>query len=59
VDGFEATKFHELCDNKGATVSLIKTTENHNFGGFTTVSWDTSGNFKEDKRSFLFSVDKL
>ena len=58
TDGFAAAKFHALCDNKGATLSLIKTTAGHTFGGYTTISWDTSEAYKNDTQSFLFSVDK-
>ena len=47
-----------MCDNKGPTLSLIKTTAGHTFGGYTTISWDSSGNYKNDTQSFLFSVDK-
>jgi hypothetical protein len=56
--GFTAAKFHSLCDNKGPTLTLIKTVAGHTFGGFTTISWDTSNAYKNDTQSFLFSVDK-
>ena len=56
--GFTAAKFHSLCDGKGPTLSLIQTTLGHIFGGFTTVSWDSSGSYKNDTQSFIFSVDK-
>jgi hypothetical protein len=59
VDGFEATKFHSLCDNKGPTLSIIKTTSGHTFGGYTKAYWESSGGYKHDTSSFLFSVDKL
>eukprot|EP01048_Picozoa_sp_COSAG05_P019622 COSAG05_NODE_3122_length_2308_cov_1.486646_1_plen_138_part_10 len=38
-DGWEATKFHECCDNKGATVVLVKTSRGHIFGGYADASW--------------------
>ena len=28
-DGFEATKFHELCDNKGPTIMISKLKDNY------------------------------
>ena len=56
--GFTGAKFHSLCDGKGPTLSLIKTVAGHIFGGFTTISWDSSGAYKNDTQSFLFSVDK-
>jgi hypothetical protein len=61
VHGFEITKFHSLCDNKGPTLSIIKTTLGHTFGGYTKTSWESpnSGIDKHDTSSFLFSVDKL
>jgi hypothetical protein len=61
VHGFEITKFHSLCDNKGPTLSIIKTTSGHTFGGYTKTSWESpnSGIWKHDTSSFLFSVDKL
>jgi hypothetical protein len=37
---------------------LIKTVAGHIFGGFTTISWDSSDAYKNDTQSFLFSVDK-
>ena len=58
VNGFSAAKFHALCDNKGPTLTLIRTIAGHIFGGFTTISWDSSASYKNDTHSFLFSVDK-
>ena len=57
-NGFEASVFHSFCDNKGPTLTLIKTNAGHTFGGFTTISWDSSNTYKNDTQSFLFSVDK-
>lgn len=47
-----------MCDNKGATLTLIKTNGGHTFGGFTTISWDSSNSYKNDIHSFLFSLDR-
>ena len=47
-----------MCDGKGPTLTVIKTTTGHIFGGYTSVSWDKSG-YKEDYNAFLFSVNKL
>ncbi len=59
-NGFAAANFHSLCDNKGPSLTLIKTLAGHTFGGFTTTNWDSSGGvYKQDYKSFLFSVDKL
>ena len=37
-DGFAALAFHSKCDNKGPTVTIVKS-GNNIFGGFTEVSW--------------------
>ena len=37
-DGFTAQAFHGICDNKGPTVTIVKS-GNNIFGGFTENSW--------------------
>ena len=37
-DGFAAATFHSKCDNKGPTVTIVRS-GNNIFGGFTEVSW--------------------
>ena len=37
-DGFAAATFHSRCDNKGPTVTIVKS-GNNVFGGFTEQSW--------------------
>ena len=37
-DGFAAAVFHSKCDNKGPTVTIVKS-GNNIFGGFTEESW--------------------
>ncbi len=56
--GFSGSKFHSLCDNKGCTLSIIKTVAGHTFGGYTSVNWESSGGNKTDYHSFVFTVDK-
>ena len=38
-DGWGASNFHSCCDNKGPTVTVVKS-GNYIFGGFTDQSWD-------------------
>ena len=40
VNTFASAKFHELCDNKGPTLTIIETTTGYIFGGYTSTSWD-------------------
>ncbi len=57
-DGFEAFKFHELCNGKPdtLTLTLIKSTTGYIFGGYTSVPWSCDGSSKEDYDSFLFTL---
>ena len=60
-DGSYPSNFHEKCDNKGPTISFIKTDDNKKFGGF--ISKDRqSGNLNQtyvkDKNAFIFSINK-
>jgi len=55
-DGFSASIFHQLCDDKGATISVIKSSEGWLFGGFTTQSWSGNGVNKADPQAFLFTL---
>ena len=62
-DGFAAEKFHKLCDDKGPTLTVVKSDNSpfapdKVFGGFTTLSWQSpslSTDFP-DKAAFLFSI---
>ena len=40
-DGFAASAFHSVCDNKGPTVTVVKSGVNI-FGGFTETSWTSN-----------------
>ncbi|GBC43116.2 BTB/POZ protein [Rhizophagus irregularis DAOM 181602=DAOM 197198] len=65
-DGFEAAKFHELCDNKGSTIMISKLKENGRLiGGYNPLSWQrystivqNNGTWQSTLDSFLFSFIK-
>ncbi|KAJ5066172.1 hypothetical protein M0811_03505 [Anaeramoeba ignava] len=38
-DGFDCKIWHNICDNKGKTLIIIKTSQNFIFGGFTQVGF--------------------
>jgi len=42
-DGFDPEDFHKKCDKKGATISIIKTSDKKVFGGYTPIPWESSG----------------
>ena len=43
-DGFKASTFHSKCDNKGPTVTIMKSGGNI-FGGFTKRAWESPSKF--------------
>ena len=50
-------EFHKYCDNVGPTLTLIKTTKNKIFGGFTPLNWNIKGSqFDESNQKFIFSL---
>ncbi|CDW81360.1 tldc domain-containing protein [Stylonychia lemnae] len=59
-DGFKAQDFHSSCDNKGPTISFIKSQHNQIFGGYTSLSWMSPNSvaFHKDNDSFLFNLTK-
>ena len=53
--GFRAKDFHSKCDGKANTLTVLKA-NGFIFGGFTTATWDSSGQYKSDSNAFLFSL---
>ncbi|XP_015778011.1 PREDICTED: fibrillin-1-like [Acropora digitifera] len=56
LHGWATATFHSLCNNKGPTVTIVKDTNNSIFGGYTSISWETSLLWKNDSKAFLFSL---
>ena len=38
LDGWAASTFHSLCDDKGPTVTIVRVGQ-YIFGGYTSISW--------------------
>ena len=55
-DGDSIDTFHNLCDNQGSTITLIESTEGFIIGGYTSLDWDKTSNWKSDNETFLFSL---
>jgi TLD len=55
-DTFKAARFHELTDNKGPTISIIKSKCGKVFGGYTSAPWTSVRGYKKDEKAFLFSL---
>ena len=60
-DGSNSENFHKLCDNKGPTLILIKTTKNKIFGGFTPLNWSNKIEeiCDESNQTFIFSLNLM
>jgi hypothetical protein len=56
--GWEMSKFHELCDEKGPTITVMKSKAARVFGGFAMQSWDSKTGRKADEKAFIYSIDR-
>ncbi len=58
IHGKMAKDFHQKCDNRGPTITFIKTVKGKRFGGFTSLNWESQGEYKmNDTSAFIFSLD--
>ena len=55
TDGFSSPKFHSICNGKPNTITFIKA-NNFIFGGYTPIEWNSSGGYKCDVDTFIFSL---
>ncbi|CAG8740633.1 7023_t:CDS:1, partial [Acaulospora morrowiae] len=56
-DGNKATKFHQKCDNKGATIVVAKIEGSETIvGGYNPLYWDSSNEYKNSSLSFIFLI---
>jgi hypothetical protein len=57
-DGFSSSDFHKKCDGQSDTITIIQTTKDFIFGGYTPLSWDSTSGYKADSshRSFIFTI---
>ena len=54
-DGWSPQKFHQLCDNKGATYTRVTLTDGRVIGAYTSLSWSsTVQNYQDDTTAFLY-----
>ena len=60
IHGDSAAVFHNNCDYKFNTISVIETTSGHRFGGYTSECFESPNEYfdKKDNLSFVFSLDK-
>ena len=55
-DGYKAKDFHNKCDGKSFTVTIILSKGGRIFGGYAEPEWDQSNTYKEGF-NFIFSYD--
>lgn len=55
-DGCTPTKFHQRCDDQGATITILYNTNNTIFGGYLSQSWNSNGGYIYDPVAFLFRL---
>eukprot|EP00475_Leptophrys_vorax_P020232 TRINITY_DN27687_c0_g1_i7.p1 TRINITY_DN27687_c0_g1~~TRINITY_DN27687_c0_g1_i7.p1 ORF type:complete len:455 (+),score=89.28 TRINITY_DN27687_c0_g1_i7:165-1367(+) len=58
-DGFTSSNFHSRCDNQGATLTVIRSTTAHVFGGYASRPWDSSNRSYNAEGSWLFTLTQL
>lgn len=55
-DGCSPQTFHQQCDGQGATVTVFYNTNKTIYGGYLSQSWNSSGNYINDSKAFLFRL---
>ena len=58
-DGSDSSTFHNKCDNKGPNICLIKNEKGNIFGGYSSISWSSDGNYHTANGSFLFTLTNI
>ena len=58
VNGTDSKEFHKQCDNKGPTLTIIETTKNRIFGGYTPLNWNKSC-VDSTYQTFIFSLNLM
>lgn len=54
-DGFRTSDFHDKCDEKPRTLTIIKTESGDVLGGYTDCTWDKSDRPKYGRNDYVFS----
>jgi len=53
-DGWNGADFDRMCDGKGATITVVKSSDGYIFGGYTDVAWGMKNSYKNSSVSFLY-----
>jgi len=55
----EHNYFHNKCNNQGQTISLFKNEKEYIFGGYASIDWTSSGDYKSSPDCFIFSLTNI
>ena len=58
-DGMNSQNFHNKCDNKGPNYVLIQNNKENIFGGFSSISWQSNGGYKNVPECFIFTLTNI
>merc|ERR1711933_692079 len=53
---YSSEKFHDFCDEKGSTITIIENEHGHVFGGYAEKSWKRQQQKIFDPNTFLFMI---
>ena len=56
VDGFGSEEFHSKCDGFSKTLTVIKSSNENIFGGYTEKAWSSNNQWLKDTEAFIFSL---
>ena len=56
-DGDQTSKFHELYDNQGPTLTLFEIDDGQKGGFYTPLSWDNYSKWQNDMETFSFNLN--
>ena len=59
INGDGSNSFHEFCDGKGPTVTVVKGENGFIFGGYVTVPFSSDNKSHYDDKAFLFSLTNM
>jgi hypothetical protein len=57
-DGFQASNFRSKCRGISNTLTIVKTTSNSVFGGYTSALW-ANDDYNYDENAFIFTLRRL
>eukprot|EP01122_Echinamoeba_exundans_P011561 TRINITY_DN4631_c0_g1_i1.p1 TRINITY_DN4631_c0_g1~~TRINITY_DN4631_c0_g1_i1.p1 ORF type:complete len:2986 (-),score=498.77 TRINITY_DN4631_c0_g1_i1:15-8972(-) len=57
--GWSSSEFHNRCDSRGPTITIVRTAKGAEFGGYASVSWEKERGYRADPNAFLFSITTI